>query len=659
MLSILRPAIAFILLTAIAIQPAHSQPKGEELSLPHLFSDHMVLQRGQAIKVWGWGGSDETIKVELGQQTSIARSDDDGAWAVELPAMEAGGPYELAVSGPSGAIRLQDVLVGEVWICSGQSNMEWPVSLADDAEQEISRADYPPIRLFTVPRDMNTKPLNNTLPAQWARCSPATVGDFSAVGYFFGRDLWKNLEVPIGLVDASWGGTVVETWTSAEALADDPQLGAAAKSLKTMDFGAMMERSKAEQAAWEQAIDDLDPGLKEKWFEEKYNWSGWKTMEIPQPWEKAGYDELDGTVWYKRSFTLQADELAKPATLELGPIDDSDITFVNGMEVGRMINQYNADRSYTIPPEVLKGGENTITVRVVDTGGNGGLYGKPEALRILTAKRTIPLSGRWHFAVGASELPEQPAIVHPNSLPALLFNAMIHPLIPFGIRGAIWYQGESNEGDAFRYRERFRLMIRDWRKQWKQGDFPFLFVQLANFRPEQGEPSESQWAELRESQARALEEPHTGMAVAIDIGTADDIHPRNKQEVGRRLALAARAIVYKEALVYSGPVYKASKVEGNQIRLYFNHTGRELISREGLEWLRGFSVAGADGQFHNAKARISEDNTIVVFSEAVANPKYIRYAWADNPGKLDLYNDAGLPAAPFRTDELKVSTQDK
>lgn len=650
-------SLTLFLFTVVSFQTAIGQMSEDGLILPHLFSDHMLLQRGQMIKVWGWAEPDVTVKVTMNEQTAVARSDEHGEWFAELPAMEAGGPYEMEVSGPYTSIRFKDVLVGEVWACSGQSNMEWPVSLSLGAEEEIAGADYPQIRLFTVPKNMNTSPLDNTLPAQWARCSPETVAGFSAVGYFFGRHLLENVDVPIGLIDASWGGTVVETWTSAEALSDDPELGEVAKSLEDMDFEAMMERSKAEREAWEKAIDERDPGLKEGWQQESYDWSGWKTMELPQLWENAGYEGLDGTVWYKRTFTLHPSELDGQVRLELGPVDDSDFTFVNGLEVGRMINQYNANRSYALPADILREGKNTITVRVADTGGGGGIYGSPEVLKAVTSERSIPLAGTWHFAVGTSGLPEQPNAIHPNSLPALLFNAMIHPLLPFGIRGVIWYQGESNEREAYRYRERFRLMIRDWREHWKVGDFPFLFVQLANFREEQKEPGESRWAELRESQANALEEPNTGMAVAIDIGEAGDIHPRNKQEVGRRLALAARAIVYKEELEYSGPIYRASQIEGNKVRIFFDHTGKNLISRHGLEWLRAFSIAGADGNFYNAKAKISENNTVLVYSDKVPEPRYVRYAWADNPGQLDLYNAVGLPAASFRTDELKVSTQ--
>ncbi len=643
-------AVLFILLSSQAVLA--------QLRLPRLFTNHMVLQRKQPIKIWGQAAPGETLTIKLGEEEVKTRAGKQGEWRASLPELEAGGPYELTVVSEDSTVRLQDVMIGEVWLCSGQSNMEWPVSRSNNAEEEIASAQYPDIRLFTVERTMAARPLD-AIPADgWKPCSPETVADFSAVGYFFGRQLREKLDVPIGLINSTWGGTVVETWTSQEAFAEDEKMRAVMENME--DMGLEKELEKMEQALveWAAGIDEKDKGLEEEWYDRDYNWSDWESMKLPQTWETAGLNGLDGAVWFKRTFSLEAAELDEPVALHLGPIDDSDVTFINGRAVGKTTQEYDKNRVYPIPLDFLREGKNTITVRVVDTGGGGGLWGKPGQLKVVTASREIPLAGEWQYAIGTDELPERPPMVGPNSLPSLLFNGMIHPLIPYGIRGAIWYQGESNAYAAYQYRKRFRLLIRDWRRQWEQGDFPFLFVQLANFKAEKEEPGESDWAELRESQSKALEEPNTGMAVAIDIGEADDIHPRNKQEVGHRLALAARALVYGEELQYSGPVFKAQQNEGDKIRLYFNHTGRQLISRHGLKWLRGFSIAGADGEFYRAKAQISQDNTVLVYSEEVPDPKYVRYAWSDNPGELDLYNEAGLPAVPFRTDQLKVSTQE-
>ncbi|MCB0554362.1 MAG: beta galactosidase jelly roll domain-containing protein [Phaeodactylibacter sp.] len=626
--------------------PTQAQP-----SLPYCFSDHMVLQRGQAIPVWGWAPPGGTVTVTLAGQNVSAQADKQGRWKAQLPAMEAGGPYELKVADEQFSISFTDVLVGEVWICSGQSNMEFPVQQANNAAEEVAQADFPQIRLLTVPRNMANLPQKNILAAAWEVCQPATVNDFSAVGYFFGRELWKQYQVPIGLIDASWGGTVVETWMSSDAFAEDSLMAPVAKSLPGINLQGMMDSAQMALQAWETSMDSLDVGLAGEWYQKEYDWSQWKTMALPQSWESAGLKGQDGVVWFKHTFQLTAEEAQNPVTIKLGAIDDSDYTFLNGRALGKTINQYSVLRTYPAPLDYLQEGDNTITVRVKDTGGEGGLWGDPENMKVITAEREIPLAGEWAYAIGTAEMPPMPkASMGPNSLPALLFNGMVHPLIPYGLRGAIWYQGESNTSQAYLYRSRFRGLIRDWRQQWAQGDFPFLFVQLANFHAAPEKPENSQWAELREAQTLALAEPNTGMALAIDIGEANDIHPRNKQEVGRRLALAARAVAYGEELLYQGPVFESAKVEGNKLTLKFGQTGKGLSSRAGRKSLRGFALAGADGTFHWATAQIVDKNTVQVYSDKVSIPKYIRYAWADNPGELDLVNSEGLPAGPFRTD---------
>ncbi len=634
---------AALILISLGIQ---AQP-----SLPYCFSDNMVLQRRQPILLWGWAPPEAEVTVTLAGQSTRAVANRQGRWKAALPAMEAGGPYQLSIADEEYTTTFQNVLIGEVWLCSGQSNMEWPLRLADNAAAEAAQADYPNIRLLTVPRRMANLPQQNILTSTWEVCNPQSANNFSAVAFFFARELWEKHQVPIGLIHASWGGTVVETWTSAQAFEQDSLLGPLASSLPAINLQAMMDSAAGAFHNWEAAMDSLDRGLAEEWYRDGYEWRHWQPMKLPQSWESAGLHGLDGAVWFKHRFELSAEEAAQPVRIELGAIDDSDFTFLNGTFLGKTINQYNRLRSYPVPLDFLRAGENTITVRVKDTGGEGGLWGPAESMKVITAKRDISLTGQWAYAVGTSALPPQPSGMGPNSLPSLLFNGMISPLIPYGVRGAIWYQGESNASEAHLYRSRFRQLIRDWRAQWGQGDFPFLFVQLANFRSTPEQPGQSDWAELREAQAMALAEPNTAMATAIDIGQANDIHPRNKQEVGRRLALAARALAFGENLLFSGPTYTSSSFHGNKLHLSFEQTGQGLISRHGRKNLRGFALAGADGKYHWATARILDKDTIELYSDKVTAPKYARYAWADNPGELDLYNEAGLPALPFRTDE--------
>lgn len=644
-------AVATLLLLMSSRIPAAGQAAKPFLS--PMFTDNMVLQRGIAAPVWGWAAPGEKVTVSMEGRSATATTDGTGKWMARIGPFNAGGPYTLTVSGPQTA-TLKNVLVGDVWVCSGQSNMEMGIGNVNNAAQEIASADYPQIRLFTVQKTIALEP-RSTLTGQWDVCTPKTVasggwGGFSAVGYFFGRDLYKELKVPIGLIHTSWGGTVAEAWTSAEALETMPDFKPAVAQVVASRSAAPgkfnMDRAMAEW--WSKN----DPGSRagESWQAASLPEADWKTMGLPAKWEDAGLPDFDGIVWFRREVDVPADAAGKEATLSLGPIDDRDTTWVNGIKVGEN-SLYNANRVYKIPAGVLKAGRNVIAVRVLDTGGAGGLYGSADQLRLDAGGASIPLHGDWRYRAGAPLAKLTPVPVDTTNNPnvaTVLYNGMIAPVLPYGIKGAIWYQGESNAGRAYQYRTLLPTMIRDWRNRWDVGPFPFFIVQLANFMQTDTEPKDDAWPELREAQEMAARSVgKSAIATAIDIGDAADIHPKNKQEVGRRLALDALAIAYGKKVEYSGPVYKSMKRDGNRIVLTYDHLGGGLDAKNGK--LTGFAIAGKDRKFVWADAVI-EGNTVAVWSPAVADPVAVRYAWSNNP-VANLYNKVGLPALPFRTDQ--------
>ncbi len=633
----------------VGLAPASAAPpKG---FLHPLFSDHMVLQRGVECPIWGWTEPGAEVTVSMAGETATATADEAGKWLARLGPFAEGGPYELTVRGPRSA-TLTDVLVGDVWICSGQSNMQMAVASSNDAEQEIAQADHPRIRLFTVPNETAFEP-QETVAGAWSVCSPETIPWFTAVGYFFGRTLLEETDVPVGLINSSWGGTICEAWTSGSALKSDvPEFTQAVEQVE-----AMAEQAKAgpeefaqQMAAWYAAN---DPGSAEGagWEKAEPAPTDWQTMALPAQWEEAGLANYDGVAWFRKTVELPAEWAGKEATLHLGPIDDCDTTWVNGTPVGAM-ETYNTPRAYTVPAGLLQAGRNVIAVRVLDTGGIGGLWGAPTDLRLETAGLgSGPLAGEWLYKASASLGQVAPVPLRQANNPniaTVLYNAMIAPLVPYGIRGAIWYQGESNADRAERYGRLLPAMIRDWRSRFGVGDFPFGVVSLANFMAEDAEPKDDPWPNLRWSQwLTTLRSPNVGLAITIDIGDAVDIHPRNKQEVGRRLALWALATDYGRAIEYSGPVYKSMTIEGGAIRLAFDHTYGGLVARGGT--LTGFAIAGEDGKYVWADATIDRD-TVVVSSPQVPNPKSVRYAWGNNP-VCSLTNGEDLPAVPFATDK--------
>jgi sialate O-acetylesterase len=631
-----------------------SQQLGAQIKLPRIFTDNMVVQRDKPLKVWGWTSKGGVVTVSFNGQESSAKADRTGYWEATLKPMTFGGPYEMTVKDKAGSKVLRNVLIGDVWFCSGQSNMEMPIQGWNkdsimNAGKEIKAANYPQIRLFTIEKATSFTPADD-VKGQWEVCSPATVGAFSATAYFFGRKLNTELNIPIGLINSTWGGTNIQAWTSWDEMSKDEkykQIDMKAFAIKQKNWTQNLERYKAAVAN--------DPGLKERWYAVDFNTSSWKEISMPKSYEQSEIGSADGIVWYKKEFELDAAQIKEPATLNLGAIDDWDETYINGLLVGKT-NVYSERRSYKIEPGVLKAGKNVLVVKVNDTGGNGGFTGNAEDVNLDFDIVQLSLAGKWTYKPAVITTQFDVNDPGPNGFPSQLYNAMVAPVIKFPIKGAIWYQGEANAHEAYAYRSMFPAMIRDWRAKWHD-EFPFIWVQLASFMQPVATPSESGWAALREAQHMTLALPKTGEAIAIDIGEANDIHPKNKQDVGYRLALAALKVAYDKNVTYSGPVYQSMEVKGNKIILSFANVENGLTAKnDRYGYLKGFAIAGADQKFVWAKATIEGDKVIVT-SDAVVQPVAVRYAWGNNPDDANLYNVGGLPASPFRTDNWAPSAE--
>ncbi len=627
-----------------------------QVRLPELFSDSMVLQRNAEVPVWGWAERGERITVSINEKEYSTRAGKDGTWQVRLEPLTAKEPYELIIRGTN-TIHLQGLLAGDVWFCSGQSNMAFPVRDVYHAQEELLRANYPDIRLLTVPRNTSVTPLEDTDSTHWHPVTPATISDFSAVAYFFAREIHHEIDVPVGLIGSYWGGTVAETWISMETMREDEDFAEKIASNPPADFNTFLKDMDNRYMAWRDSFDLADEGWIKQWYTKENMPQDWQEITFPGMWEQSIPGQIDGTLWFRKTFSLSSEEAANDAILYLGRIDDGDYTYVNGTLVGHVEDAYDVQRRYIVPAKILNPGVNTIMVRIMDYGGGGGMYGAEEEVYLQTYQGNItPLSGIWEYRDGFVSVAPSSSL-SPNIYPSLLYNAMVHPFIKFPVKGVIWFQGESNAPRAFQYRRLFRNLIIDWREKWNVDSLPFLWVQLAGFREPDSRPGFSEWAELREAQTMALELPHTGQALAHDIGDANDIHPRNKQEVGRRLALTALHVAYQRDTTHSGPVFKQMAIEGDKVRIYFENIGSGLKALDKYNYLKGFTIAGADKVYHYAKAEI-DGNTVIVWSDHEPNPVAVRYGWADNPDQANLYNIEGLPAAPFRTDKWRMITRE-
>ncbi len=644
-----RASACFLLLAAFTtLDISRSRAEPPKPFLHPLFTDNMVLQRGMADPVWGWAAPGERVSVSFHGRTALAVAGRDGKWTAKVGPFAAGGPYTLTIAGPQ-TVTLKNVMVGDVWLCSGQSNMEFGVGELVKPKETIAAASDPDLRLFTVPKIPATLPLETLSGGRWQESSPETIkaqgtwNGFSAVAYFFGRKLRRDTHVPIGLLLSSWGGTPAEAWTSEAGLRKSGP-----------DFDPLLDRLDAapgSKVTLDQQVADWyaknDPGTPANWQAPAFDDSSWPAIPAPGFFQDAGIPELsgvNGVVWYRRKFDLPAGSAGKDAVLHL-LVDDNDTTWVNGKQVGAT-QGYLSPRAYAVPAALLKPTGNVVAVRVLDTGGKGGIWGGPAGLNLaVTGSDPLPLTGPWRVKLGVAltAVPPLPISIENNqNFPSVLFNGQIAPLATFGIKGVIWYQGETNSDRSRQYRRLLPALIGDWRTHWGEGDFPFLIVQLAGWKP--GGPD---YAALRDAQWRTSKTvPNAGIATAMDVDDESNIHPKNKEEVGRRLALVAEAKVYGEKVPFAGPVYRFSSVSGSSVTLTFTHTDGGLVSRTGPH-LTGFEIAGRGGVFVPATAHIVKD-TVVVSSPKVPAPASVRYAWSGFP-ECSLYNGAGLPAFPFDT----------
>ena len=636
--------VSFILLSLLVSTHAQSQ-----VTLPKLIADGMVLQRNTPITIWGWASAEEKIKISFKEEVYHTKADKKGNWKVSLKTSKAGGPYTMNITS-SNSIIIKNIWVGDVWICSGQSNMEIPMSRVKPLyEEEISKANFPSIHYFEVPKTYNfSKEQKQIKGGQWVETTPESVLNFSAIAYFFAKDLTERYHIPIGLINTSLGGSPAEAWLSENALKKFPN-----------DYNELL---KYKDSSYVNQIIKEDHKRIENWYQELNlndlgnikNWKTsnidsvqlWKTIEVPGFWNDQIQNHFNGVAWYKKSFEISKKHKDVSGKLILGRIVDADSVFINGHFVGNTSYQY-PPRRYQISKNILKEGSNELTVKVINERGKGGFVPQ-KPYHLILNDTTISLTGSWKFKKGYATNPLKPQ-TFVQWKPGGLFNAMIAPLLNYKMKGVIWYQGESNTGNPSNYGKLFSTLIKEWRLRWNLGEFPFLYVQLANFMKASTTPEESNWAALREQQLNTLKVSNTGMAVTIDIGEWNDIHPLNKKDVGHRLALLAQKIAYKEKnLVASGPIYEASVIKANKMVISFKNIGSGLITKNNAE-LKSFAIAGADKKYVWAKAVI-KSNKVVVWSAAVANPKYVRYAWANNPNQANLYNKEGLPASPFQTE---------
>ncbi len=624
------------------------------IQLPYLVSDGMVLQREKINKIWGRAAARQMLTAEFNGKIYETQVNEDGCWELELDQFDAGGPYTMTISCAGSLRSINDILIGDVWVLGGQSNMELPVNRTFDLyEDEVTRdSDYNQIRKFSVPQEFEFhQPVDELKGGAWETLRPDTAGDFSAIGYFLAKELYQKYHIPIGLIHAAWGGTPAQAWMSESTLMKFGRFQELLSLCKDDTYVKdSIARDQRNAANWNRELDIKDKGLvdeKALWYLPECDDTTWSRIGVPLNFQGTDLETLKGSVWFRREFYLSEELAGKEAKLSLGTIIDADTTYLNGVEVGNTPYKY-PPRRYRIPEGILKAGRNVLAVRVVVNHSCGAfITDMPYFIQI--GKEKLSLTGTWKYQTGAITVAPEPQVFFHNK-PTGLYNAMIYPLRKYSIRGVLWYQGESNDPYPYDYKDLFEAVIKDWRSLWKLGDLPFYYVQIANFCPWKQESKVSNWARLRDEQRKAMKIPATGMAVTCDIGEYNDLHPQDKKEVALRLARWIRRDIFGEDIEPCGPMIDRVIREGERLRLYFTHIGGGLKAKHGE--LRTFMISGTDGVYYEARAEIDQDTILVyqaeqVHNHKIRNPVSVRYAWSDNPEGANLYNKEGLPASPF------------
>lgn len=618
-----------------------------QIKLPRLISDGMILQRDVKVNIWGWASPKEKVTLNFDHKIYTTITAEDGKWNIILPSQKAGGPYVMTLKA-SNAIVLKNILFGDVWLCSGQSNMELPMErLKYNYKETIAKANNSNIRQFLVPDQYFFKKEILDFPSgEWVSANPTNVLKFSGVGYFFAREIYNKYKIPIGLINSALGGSPAEAWINADEIKKFPEYYQEYLKYKDGTLEKQIdEKDQKVSSEWYQLLNSTDMGLKNKWSDPALDDSDWKTMNVPGYWADNKLGNVNGAVWFRKEFNVSKVNAAT-AKLVLGRIVDADSVYVNGHFVGTTSYMY-PPRIYFFNANILKEGKNEIAIRVINNTGKGGFV-LDKSYELTYGKVTVDLKGLWKYKLGTTMLP-LPGQTFVRWKPVGLYNAMIAPLKNYPIKGVLWYQGESNTKKPSEYFALMETLIANWRAQWNQEKLPFFVVQLANYMEPNSQPAESDWAALRQQQTNILKIPNTGMAVTIDLGEWNDIHPLNKYDVGKRLSLQARKLVYNEKnLIASGPLFKSLEQKENKLILSFFDVGTGLIAKRG-NTLKGFAIAGTDGKFVWAQAVIQGDK-IVVSSDTVAKPVKVRYAWANNPEEANLYNKENLPASPFEAE---------
>ena len=622
------------------------------VKLPCFISKGMVLQRDKPIPVWGWADAGEELTLSFKNKEYKIKAGADRKWKALLNPQKAGGPYKMTIRSRDTAIVIDDILMGDVWLCSGQSNMAANMgrgNIRDFYKEEISKVNYPQIRQFLVDIKMGFRDMDDVSTKNgWVSANNKTISTFSAVAYFFAKDLHERYKVPIGLITSSVGGTPAESWVSSEDLKEFPEAYANANRYKDdAVIEKIMANHKLAVEKWKDDVANNDKGLNEKWFDSDYIPSSeWASVDKPVRWVEQFKEPVYGTVWYRTEILVPEKLAGKQARLALGIMQTTDETYINGHKIGSTTSNYSV-RNYAVPSGILKVGKNTITIRLISQNGGAG-FEPYDTLKLVFDNLTVSLSNKWLYRPGIKKKVLPAGNGMPLQSPTAYYYAMIKPLSGLNIKGIIWYQGEANTNAPEKYHQLFSILIKAWRRDFNQSDLPFLFVQLANFSRSGKEPEISNWALLREAQTQALQLHNTGMAVTHDIGERRDIHPRNKGDVGRRLALAAHKIAYRENIEHSGPIYQSMEVRGDRVYITFTHAEIGLSVKG--DTLQHFVISGDGKTFTKASAKI-EGNKVVVWNEKITEPTAVRYAWADSPDGANLYNKEGLPASSFRTDK--------